>query len=89
MITGVLILGTFTVWAVLLVAEEWIVAPRWAWRASAGLLGVGWICLYAPSHWWHGLGVGGAAVALALVTDLVLVLADWVRTQVLKGVRKL
>jgi hypothetical protein len=82
-----LILGVFAVWLVVLLAETWIEMPGWAWRATAGVLGVAWICAYDWKHWWYGVGIGGAAVALALVTDLLLVLTDWARVQVLHRTR--
>jgi hypothetical protein len=76
-------LGVTSVWLAVVLAENWIEVPSWAWRAIAGVLGVGWICLYDPSHWWLGVGIGGAAVVLAMATDLLMVLTDWVRVQVL------
>lgn len=77
------ILGVFAIWLVVVITESWIETPPWAWRITIGLLGIGWQCLIDASHWWLGVGIGGAAVALSLVTDLLLVLTDWVRVQVL------
>ena len=81
---GMELLGVFAVWLVLIIAEPWITAPPWAWRITAGVLGVICQLLIQPSHWWLGIGIGGAAIALALVADLVLVLSDWIKIQVLR-----
>jgi len=78
-----MLLGIFAVWLAILLAESWLEMPGWAWRATAAVLGVAWICLYDWHHWWQGVGIGGGAVALGLVMDLLLVLTDFVRVQVL------
>ena len=80
--------GILSLWLVVTVAETWIEVPRWVWYLSMAVLGIGWELLADDaSRWWLGLGIAGGAAALALVTDLVLVLTDWVRMQVLRRTR--
>ena len=82
------LLGIFSLWFVITVGQEWIVMPKWAWYLATAALGIGWELLAGnASHWWLGMGVAGAATALSLVTDLVLVLTDWVKLQVLRRTR--
>lgn len=80
--------GIFSLWLVINAAQHWVVLPRWAWYLIAAVLGIAWELLADhASQWWLGIGIAGAATALALVTDLVLVLTDWVRMQVLRRTR--
>lgn len=80
--------GIFSLWLVVTAGQTWVVMPKWAWYLSTVALGIGWELLADDaSHWWLGVGIAGAAMALALVTDLVLVLTDWVRLQVLRRTR--
>jgi hypothetical protein len=80
--------GIFSLWLVLTVGQEWIVVPRWVWYLTTITLGIGWeLLIDNANHWWLGVGIAGAATALALVTDLVLVATDYVRMLVLRRTR--
>lgn len=82
-----IVLGVFAVWLVRSTLEPYVTAPKWAWYLLMALFGIGWQLLVEPSQWWLGIGIGGAAAALVLVTDLLLVLADWARVAVLRRSR--
>jgi hypothetical protein len=43
------------------------------------VLGVGGQALISPDKLWLGLGIGGLAMVLSRLADLLLVTADWVR----------
>lgn len=80
--------GILSLWLVLTAAEPWIEMPRWAWYLILVVLGIGWELLADDAtHWWLGFGLAGGAVALSLVTDLLVVVADWVRMLVLRRTR--
>jgi hypothetical protein len=75
-------------WLALTVAQSYLVLPKWVWYLATVVLGIGWELLANhASQWWLGIGIAGAATALSLVTDLVLVLTDWVRMQILRRTR--
>jgi hypothetical protein len=80
-------LGVFGVWLVWTMAELWLEVPLWAWRAALIVLGIGVQLLIDPSDWWLGVGIGGLALFVGLVADLILVLTDWVRLLVLRRTR--
>ena len=80
--------GILALWLAVTVAESWIEVPKWTWYLSMAVLGIGWELLVDnASQWWLGIGLAGGAAALALVTDLILVVTDWVRMQVLRRTR--
>lgn len=80
--------GIFSLWLVVMLAQTWVVMPRWAWYLATAVAGIGWELLADhASQWWLGVGIAGAATALSLVTDLLLVLTDWVKLQVLRRTR--
>lgn len=79
-----IVLGILAVWFCWQVLEHWLFADRWVWCLIVGVLGVGWQCLEDWDLWWHGLGIGGGALLLALVADLLLLVTDWVKVQVLR-----
>lgn len=80
--------GIFALWLGMSTAQTWLVMPKWAWYLSMTAIGIGWELLADnASRWWLGVGLAGAAVALSLVTDLVLVVTDWVKLQVLRRTR--
>ena len=82
------IFGIFALWLVVIALEPWIEAPKWAWYLSMAVLGIAWELLADDaSRWWLGIGIAGAATVLSLVTDLVLVVTDWVRMPVLRRTR--
>jgi hypothetical protein len=83
----VIALGVLGVWALVAVAEEWLVLPRWAWDGLMIGLGIGVQLLIEPSDWWWGVGIGGAAMLLQRLTDLLLVFTDWSKLHVLRRTR--
>jgi hypothetical protein len=82
------LLGVFAVWLVWMLAILFITAPQWMWYLTAVVLGCGWELLVDPSTWWLGLGVGGAAAFLVLLTDLFMVLTDSAKVTVLRQGRR-
>lgn len=81
------LLGIFAVWVVAQVVYTWVEVPRWAWYVFMALLGCGWELLENPSTWWLGIGVGGGAAVLTVITDLLVVLTDSGRLSVLRHPR--
>jgi hypothetical protein len=81
------LLGIFSVWVVLALAYHWLTAPEWSWHLFAIALGCGWELLVEPSTWWLGIGVGGGAVVLRILTDLFTVLTDNAKLAVLRHSR--
>jgi hypothetical protein len=81
------LLGVLAVWLVWTSLDMWLEAPRIAWYALAVVLGCGWELLVEPRHWWLGIGVGGGAVLLFLLTDLILVATDAAKVSVLRKTR--
>ena len=80
--------GILALWLAVTVAESWIEVPKWTWYLSMAVLGIGWELLVDnASQWWLGIGLAGGAAVLALVTDLLIVVTDWVRMQVLRRTR--
>ena len=80
--------GILALWLTVTVAESWIEVPKWTWYLSMAVLGIGWELLVDnASQWWLGIGLAGGAAVLALVTDLLIVVTDWVRMQVLRRTR--
>jgi hypothetical protein len=77
----------FGVWVVWAIATEFLEFPTWVWRSLAVVLGIGAEILVDWDRWWLGIGIGGLAVVLMLLTDLVLVTTDWVRVAVLRQAR--
>ena len=67
-------LAVLAVWAIVMTAEEWLVLPRWVWNGLTIGLGVGAQLLIDRSDVWIGIGIGGAAILLARLADLLLVL---------------
>lgn len=81
------VLAVFSVWLLWVIGENFLTAPTWAWRGLAGLLGIISMLIIDIDHWWWGLGIGGGAAVLVLVTDLLVVLCDWVRMLILRRTR--
>lgn len=77
-------LGIFAVWILWTLATHVITAPQWGWYLGAMAAGIAWELLVNPSTWWFGLGVGGGAAFLVMLTDLMLVVTDWAKVTVLR-----
>lgn len=75
----------FAVWAIWSAIAAYLDASEWVWRLLPLALGVGGQCLLDAHRWWLGLGLGGAAVLLMRIGDLLLVTADWVKVAVLRS----
>jgi hypothetical protein len=82
------VLGVFAVWLSVTLATFWVITPRWAWYLIAALLGCGWELLVDPSTWWLGVGVGGGAMFLMALTDLIMVATDSAKVTVLRQSRR-
>lgn len=82
MVHFLVILG---VWGLVYLSEELLeFTHKWSVRLLYVALGlVGAVCIH-PADWWWGFGYGGAAMVLALLTDLLLVVTDRVRFIVLQ-----
>lgn len=81
------LLGVLAVWILWTIAVHFLEAPDWLWRTIAIAAGVAWECALNPSWWWLGVGVGGGAAILMLLSDLVLVATDSARVHVLRNTR--
>jgi hypothetical protein len=81
------LLGILAVWAVVEIVYVWVDMPRWAWIVFAIVLGCGWELLVEPSTWWYGVGVGGGAKVLGLITVLLAVSTDSGKLTVLRHSR--
>jgi hypothetical protein len=80
--------GILSLWLVLTAAEPWIEMPKWMWYLILVMLGIGWELLAEEGdRWWLAFGLAGGAVLFSQVTDLLLVLTDWVRMLVLRRTR--
>ena len=84
MIPPMYVLGVLSIWLAWSCLERVIEGPKWAWLITAALLGIGWQLLIDWSRWWFGIGLGGGAGVLVLITDLLLVVTDLARVQVLR-----
>ena len=79
-----ILLGILAVWLAWLAVEAVIEMPKLAWYGLAAALGVGWQLLADWDKWWLGLGIGGGATLLFLLTDLILVATDAAKVTVLR-----
>lgn len=71
------VLAALTIWIAMQVAGVWLTLPGWVWWLAASAAGVG--AKLALDGWddcWLGIGLGGAAVFLGAVSDLILVATD-------------
>jgi hypothetical protein len=81
------VLGMMAVWILWTLAEHFIEASRWIWMVAAIVAGIAWECMINFSWWWLGIGVGGGAALLMLLTDLLLVATDLCKVSVLRNTR--
>ena len=77
------LLAVFAVWSLLTVLGIVVTTPTWFPYALGAAAGVGLELALDKSSWYLGIGVGGAAGFLVLLSDVLLVTADAVRAGVL------
>jgi hypothetical protein len=83
-----LTLGVFAIWLLWQIAQVFWTADSWLWWAILIVAGVSYQCAFRnPSFWWMGVGIGGAAAFLGLLTDLIIVASDAARVHVLRSSR--
>jgi hypothetical protein len=80
-------LVALAVWVLWSSLAEYFEANRLFWLLLPLVLGVGGQCLIDYHRWWLGFGLGGLAVMLMKVNDLLLVSTDWIRVAVLRQQR--
>lgn len=82
------LLAVLTIWLLWQFADHWLVFSRWVWLLAAAVLGVGAkLALDGWDRWYLGMGLGGAAVVLYALTDLILVVTDLAKVAVLRNPR--
>jgi hypothetical protein len=77
------LLAIFAVWILWTFLETLVTTPMWFTYSAAILLGTGFALLIEPDDWYLGIGIGGAAGFLVLVSDVLLVTADAIRAGIL------
>ena len=77
------VLAVFAVWILWTILGMIFTTPAWFPYLLGMALGTGFAVLIEPSDWYLGIGIGGAAGFLVLVSDVLLVTADAVRAGVL------
>lgn len=82
-------LGIFAVWIAWQALDYFLeFSQPWVWWLIVVGLGVGYQCAFMTyQDWWMGLGIGGAAVFLGLVADLMLLAGDACKVHVLRNAR--
>jgi hypothetical protein len=81
-------LVVLAVWAVWSLLQFFFEASPWVWVVIPLILGVGGQALIDHDKLWLGLGIGGAAILVMRLHDLMLVVTDWVRVAVLRTQRR-
>jgi len=76
-------LAVFAVWILWTVLGMILTTPEWFPYALGIVLGTGFQLLIDADQWYLGIGIGGAAGFLVLVSDVLLVTADAIRSGVL------
>ena len=79
------LLLVFAVWGVWTLVAYFLTFPEWVWLAGAIALGVVGQVLLDADEWFLGIGIGGAALLLMQLSNLLLVVTDWVRVAVLRN----
>jgi hypothetical protein len=82
-------LGILAVWIAWQVLDVFLVfAAPWVWWLVCIALGVGYAVAFIDlDNWWWGLGIGGGAVFIGLVADLMLLAGDACKVHVLRNSR--
>ena len=78
-------LAVFWVWTLV---QKWVEAPEWAWYLGITVLSIGWQLLVAPEDWYYGVGIAGLTLIVRRIDDLLLLLGDRVRVDVLRTTRR-
>jgi hypothetical protein len=77
------VLAVFAVWILWTTLGMVVTTPAWFTYALGITLGITFQLLLDRSTWYLGIGIGGAAGFLVLVSDVLLVTADAIRSGVL------
>jgi di/tricarboxylate transporter len=77
------LLAVFAVWILWTTLGMIFTTPAWFQYGLGITLGTTFAVLIKPSDWYLGIGIGGAAGFLVLVSDVLLVTADAIRAGVL------
>ena len=80
----IVVFGVWALWS--LIALFWEASP-WVWITVPLVLGVVGQVLIDYDRWWLGVGLGGAAMFLMRLADLLLVTGDLARVHVLRAQR--
>jgi hypothetical protein len=80
-------LAVLAVWGLWMFLATVIEAGERVWNAFALVAGLGAQALLDLEHIFLGLGIGGGAILLMRVADVLLVTADWIRVTVLRNRR--
>jgi hypothetical protein len=80
----VVVFGVWALWSLIALFME---ASPWVWIVVPLVLGVIGQTLLDYDQWWLGLGLGGAAIFVMRLADVLLVTADWIRVLVLRAQR--
>jgi hypothetical protein len=81
----VVVFGVWALWSLLTLFVE---ASPWVWVVVPLVLGVIGQALVDYEQWWLGIGLGGAAIFVMRLADLLLVTTDWIRVHVLRAQRR-
>lgn len=76
----IVVLSVWFVWNMLQSVAQ---LGLWEYLIAVTLAVIGAAIAYGGDHAWWGLGLAGAAAAMMLVTDLLLVTTDLIRDRVL------
>jgi hypothetical protein len=82
------VIAALAVWWVWLAVLPWITAPEWFWTILITVLGIGAALLIDPSTAYWGLGIAGGSLLVKRVEELLLLVADRVRVDVLRNTRR-
>jgi len=82
------VLATFALWIALQLGHNWLSLPQWAWWLLACGGGIGMkLALDGWTNSWLGVGLGGTAIFLGTISDLILLATDWLKVSVLRSPR--
>ena len=77
------LLAIFGVWILWTILGMVFTTPEWFPHTLGIVLGIGLQLLIDADRWYLGIGIGGAAGFLVLISDLLLVTSDAIRAGVL------